>query len=100
MIVVRFKLQCQPDKTEEVMAAHKDVVAPSRAMDGVISFDIGRDIVDPTSFIATVFVDRAALDHQESLSEVAKAMGVFEVSLAGPPDATIFRVASSEPYGE
>jgi quinol monooxygenase YgiN len=57
------------------MAALKDVVAPSRVLDGVISFDIGRDVTDPDAFIATeVFEDQAALDLQESLPEVAKAL--------------------------
>lgn len=53
MIVVRFKVQCQPEKTEQVNAALQEVIAPSRALDGVISFDIGRDLADPNSFIAT-----------------------------------------------
>ena len=47
MIVVRFKVQCQPEKTEQVMAAFEGVIAPSRAVDGVISFDIARDLADP-----------------------------------------------------
>ncbi len=100
MIVIRFMVRCQPGRAEEVMAALKDVVSPSRALDGVISFDIGRDLTDPDSFIATeVFEDRAALDRQESLPEVAVALGVFEQSLAAEPEATIFHVSSSEPWG-
>ena len=100
MIVVRFKVQCQPEKTESVMAALKDVIAPSRALGGVISFDIARDLEDPNSFIATeVFEDRAALDRQESQPEVARALAVFEESLAAEPEATIFHVSSSEPHG-
>src|SRR5438132_2504670 len=101
MIVVRFKVQCQPGKTEQVMAAFKEVIAPSREVDGVISFDIGRDLADPDSFIATeVFVDRAALDRQESLPVVQTTMGLLQDSLVAKPEATIFQVSSSEPYGE
>ena len=100
MIVVRFKVQCQPDKTEQVIAAFEEVIAPSRAVDGVISFDIARDLADPNSFIATeVFEDRAALDRQESLPEVAKTLAVLGQSLAAEPEATIFHVSSSEPHG-
>ena len=100
MIVVRFKVHAQPDKSEQVMQALHDVVAPSRGLDGVISFDIGRDLADPQSFIATeVFEDRAALEHQESLPEVATALGVLEQSLTAEPEATIFEVSSSEPWG-
>jgi quinol monooxygenase YgiN len=100
VIVVRFKVQCQPDKTQQVMAALQDVVAPSRALDGVVSFDIARDLTDPDSFVATeVFEDRDALDRQESLPEVETALAVFEQSLAAEPEATIFHVSSSEPHG-
>ena len=100
MIVVRFKVQCKPDRAERVEVAFKEVVAASRRLDGVISFDIGRDVADPAFFIATeVFADRAALDRQESLPEVAKTLGILEDSLAAEPEATIFHVSSSEPWG-
>ena len=99
MIVVRFKVQCQPEKTEQVAAAMEQVIAPSRALDGVVSFDIGRDLADPDSLIATeVFEDRAALDRQESQPEVATVLGLLEESVAVEPEATIFHVSSSEPH--
>jgi len=101
MIVVRFKMRCQPAKTEQLMALLREVIAPSRTVDGVISFDIARDLADPNAFIATeVFEDRAALDRQESLAEVGKVMAIFPESLAAEPEATIFHVSSSEPYGD
>jgi quinol monooxygenase YgiN len=100
MIVVRFKAKCQPGKTEEALAAFEEVIAPSRALDGVISFDIGRDLTDPDSIIATeVFDDRAALDRQESLPEVGKVLAILPGALAAAPEATIFHVSSSEPHG-
>ena len=100
MIVVRFKVQCQPEKTEQVSAAFEEVIAPSRAVDGVISFDIARDLADPSSFIAIeVFEDQAALERQESLPEVGKTLALLEESVAAEPEATIFHVSSSEPHG-
>ena len=100
MIVVRFKVQCRPEKTEQVMAAFQEVLGPSRAVDGVISFDIARDVADPNLFIAVeVFEDGAALDRQESLPEVAKTLAVLGESVAAAPEATIFHVSSSEPHG-
>jgi quinol monooxygenase YgiN len=98
MIVVRFRVTCRAGKANEVVAVLRDVVLPSRAMDGVISFDIGRDVTDPDVFIATeVFEDRAALGRQESLPEVARAMEIFETALAAEPEETIFHVSSTEP---
>lgn len=100
MIVVRFKIKCRPDSAEEVGAAMENVIAPSRAQDGVISFDIGRDLSDPDSFIATeVFRDREALDRQESQPEVGRVLALLDQSLVAEPEATIFHVSSSEPHG-
>ncbi len=99
MIVVRFKVQCKLAKAAQAMAAFREVVVASRPLGGVVSFDIGRDIVDPNSFVATeVFVDRAALDRQESLPATKKAIGLLEQLVAAPPEATIFHVSSSEPW--
>jgi quinol monooxygenase YgiN len=99
MIVVRFKVQCLPGKTEHALAVFEKVIAPSRQLEGVISFDIGRDLANPDSILAVeVFEDRAALDRQESLPEVDKVMSLLPQILAGPPEATIFHVSSSEPH--
>ncbi len=101
MIVVRFKVQCQPDKAEQAMAAFQRVVPPSRLVEGAIHFDVGRDVTDPNAFIATeVFEDRAALDRQEALAEVQEVVGMLGDLVAAPPEATIYHVASSEPWGE
>jgi quinol monooxygenase YgiN len=100
MIVLRFKVQSRPDKTEELMAALRDVVAPSRQVPGVISFDIARDLADPDTFIATeVFEDDAARDRQESLPGVAAVMALLPECAAAPPEATVFQVSESQPAG-
>ena len=100
MIVVRFKVRCHPEKAEQALAAFREVIGPSREVDGVISFDIGRDLVDPDSFVAVeVFEDRAALDRQESLPVTQKTIGLLGDLLAAEPEATIFHASSSEPWG-
>ena len=99
MIVVRFKVQCQPEMITQAITAFQSIIEPSRAVDGVISFDIGRDVVDPDAFVAVeVFEDRAALDRQESLPEVEQTIAALENLLAGEPAATIYHVSSSEPW--
>ena len=101
MLVVRVMVRSKPDTAEQVMSALKDVVSPSRMLDGVVSFDIGRDLTDPDVFTATeVFEDRAALERQQALPEIAKALEVQQQSLAADPQATIFNVSSSEPWGD
>ncbi len=99
MIVVRFKVRCRPEKTEEALSVFEKVVAPSRALDGVVSFDLGRDLADPDSIFAMeVFEDRAALDRQEALPEVTTVLGLLPELVTAEPEGTIFEVASSVPY--
>lgn len=99
MIVVRFKVTCKAERTEELRAALETVLAPSRVVEGVLHFDIARDIGDPSSFIATeVFADRAALARQEALPEVQGVIALLPGVLAAEPEATIYTVSSSEPW--
>jgi quinol monooxygenase YgiN len=98
VIVLRFRVQCQPARTETLLAAFKEVVAPSREVEGVVSFDITQDILDENTFVATeVFEDKAARERQEALPQVARVMALLPECLAAPPEATIFYVSSSEP---
>ena len=98
MIVLRFKVQCQPDKVEAIADAMRDVVAASRSLTGVIHFDVGRDLTDDNALVATeVFMDVGARDRQEALPEVAKVMSLLPTGLTGPPEATLFHVSSAEP---
>jgi len=100
VLVVRFKMQCQPEKSASVRAVLERVLAASRPLPGVVSFDIAQDLADPHAFVATeVYDDRPSLDRQEALPEVAEALALLESSLTGPPEATIFYVSSSEPWG-
>lgn len=96
MLVIRFRVQCQPDKIDEAVAAFAAVVPPSRDVEGVVSFDIARDVVDPNSIIAVeVFQDEAARTRQESLPEVGRVMSLLPTVVSAPPEATIFNVSSS-----
>jgi quinol monooxygenase YgiN len=98
VIVVRFRVQCQSDKTAELAAAMKDVVDAARELPGVIHFDIARDLTNADALIATeVFEDRAAMEREEALPEVAKVVELMQSgALAAPPEWTVFDVASSE----
>ncbi len=98
MLVVRFKITCRPGKIDRALAVMHPVVGPSRALEGVVHFDIARDIVDPDSIIATeVFEDMAALDRQSAQPEVAAVMNALPELLAAEPEATLYHVSSAEP---
>ena len=99
MIVVRFKVRCQPDRTDEMLALMRDVVVPSRALAGVVHFDVARDVTEPDALLAVeVFDDRDAMDRQEAQPEVAKVMELMESGvLDGPPEWTVFEVVAVDP---
>ena len=91
MVILRQKMRAKPDKSDELMAALAEIIAPARATDGVISLDIARVLLEPDSFIATaVYEDGAALERQESAAEVHRAMAMFADALEAPPERTIF----------
>lgn len=91
MVILRFKIHSKPDKSDQLMAALAEVITPARATQGVINFDIARVLRDPNRFIATaVYEDGAALERQESLSEVHRVMAMLPESLVTPPERTIY----------
>ena len=99
MIVVRFKMHCQPDRVDDAAAVLNDVIAPSRALPGVLNFDIGRDVADPNCFIATeVFEDAVSMDTQEALPQVGAVLALLPNVLAAPPEATRYHVSLAEPH--
>jgi quinol monooxygenase YgiN len=97
MVILRQQMRSKPKRTEDVWAALAAIIPGARNTPGVISLDIARDLLDPESFIATgVYEDGAALERQESASEVQTAMALFPEALAAPPDRTIYD-ASRDP---
>jgi quinol monooxygenase YgiN len=98
VLIVRFKVQCQPDKTADMATAMRAVVEAARGLPGVIHFDVARDLTDEHALIATeVFEDRAAMEREEEIPEVAQIVELMQGgALAGAPEWTIFEVASSE----
>ena len=91
MVILRFKIRSKPDKSDGLMSALAEIITPARATNGVINFDIARDLLDHDSFIATaIYDDGAALEQQELLPEVDRVMALLPESLVAPPDRTIF----------
>ena len=96
MIIVRFKVKARPEKAEDVRAALEAVIEPSRALAGVIRFDIARDLADVDSFVATeVYEDRSVLERQEALPEVEAALALIR-DVAVEREATLYDVVASE----
>jgi len=98
MLVLRFKVTCQSGRGDEAAAIFEPVLKPSRALEGVVHFDVARALDNPDVLIATeVFENAEARARQEALPEVADVMAKLPGLLAGPPEATLFEVSSSRP---
>lgn len=81
------------------MAALAPVVAASRALPGVISIDIARDITDPDAFIATeLYEDREALDRQMELPETKAGLAALRDGLVIERHSLIHHVDRSEGF--
>lgn len=97
MLVVRFRVRCQAAKSDAMIKRMDAVVRAARKLDGVVHFDIGRDITDPNALVATeVFEDRAAMEREEAIPEVAAVIDLIQDgALTEPPAWTIYDVTSA-----
>lgn len=95
MIVVRFKVRCQPEKAEQALSIFREVVAASQGVPGVLKFDMAIDLMDPNTFIATeVFADLAGMQAQERLPSTQRAIALLGDMIAAPPDTDVFETPS------
>jgi quinol monooxygenase YgiN len=91
MIILRQQMRSKPERTDDVLAALAAIIPDARGIQGVISLDIARDLLDPDSFVATgIYEDSSALQRQESALAVHRAMAMFSEALAAPPDRMVF----------
>jgi quinol monooxygenase YgiN len=74
------------------------VIEPSRKLEGVVHFDIARDVVDRDAFIATEVYDKSVLERRESLPEVETALSLIRECTV-EREATLYQVTvtASEP---
>ena len=98
MIVARFKVQCRPDRTDEVAAAIAAVEAPSRELPGVVHFDVARSLTDSNTLVVIeVFTDRQALERQNAQGEVATVLSLIEAgALTGDLEWTVWETSATE----
>lgn len=95
MFVGRFKVQCRPDRTEEMAAAIVAVEAPSRALPGVVHFDVARSLTDPNSFVVIeVFEDRQAWERQNAQQQVSRVLRLVAAgALTGELEWTLWETS-------
>jgi quinol monooxygenase YgiN len=73
----------------------------SRALPGVVSFDVAQDVTDPAIFISTeVYEDQDAVDRQGELPELSGLMACLPELLADGPHGTVFNASVTGPWPE
>lgn len=95
MIIGRFKVTCRPERAEEMAAAIAAVEAPSRALPGVVHFDVTRSLTDADTFVVLeIFEDHQALARQDAQDEVAAVLAlVQEGALAHDLEWTVWETS-------
>jgi hypothetical protein len=66
MLILRQKMRAKPDKSDELMAALAEIIAPARATEGVISLDIARVLLDPIHSSRPWFMRTVLLSNDRS----------------------------------
>jgi quinol monooxygenase YgiN len=75
------------------LALLASTIAPSRALHGVIRFDVGRDIhVPEAAIVVAVFTDFAASKCHQSLAEVRQLRRILPRLVEAPPELQVFDV--------
>lgn len=99
MIVYRVMVTVQPERIDEARGLFARLAVASRAVPGVVNFDIAQDLTDPTRFVSVeVYEDQAALDRQDLLPELRDVMTALGHLLVAPPDGRKFFVSRHEPW--
>lgn len=99
MIVYRVAVTVHPPEIEAARAMFTRLVTASRAVPGVISFDITQDLANPARFISIeVYQNQAAVDRQGLLPELTQVMAALGHLAAGPPAGRKFVISRSEPW--
>lgn len=99
MIIYRVAGKVRSRRIEEARRTFADLSAASRAVPGVVSFDIAQDVTDPEIFVSVeVYEDQSAVDRQGELPELRALMACLGDLLADGPHGTVFHVSATEPW--
>ncbi len=99
MLLVIGRVQCAPERRDELVALLERMQDDSRREEGCLRYGFFAAVEDPLCFVAVEeWADRAALERhfaQPHLREFAR--GLREV-VAAPPEVAIHEVAVTKPF--
>jgi quinol monooxygenase YgiN len=99
MILYRVTVQVREARLDRARLLLRDLVRASRAVPGVISFDILQDPDNSARFVSIeVYENQAALDRQAVLPELDTLMAELDDLLTDGPEGTRFQVFAAQPW--
>ncbi|MEL6308618.1 MAG: putative quinol monooxygenase [Chloroflexota bacterium] len=97
MIFQIVELQIQPDKMDATMALLENLVAGSRAEEGISYYMPTVSTEDPNRLIMLEeYADEAAMTAHRDTSHLKAALGEIGAYLAGKPSYRVYQVAEVE----
>lgn len=99
MLLVIGRVECAPERRDELVALFEKMQDDSRREDGCIRYGFFAAVENPLSFVAVEeWADREALDRhfaQPHLQEFAR--GLLEL-VSAPPEVAIHEISDTKPF--
>ena len=98
MIVITGIVRLRADKLEAARPHLRAFIEATRQEEGCLAYDFGEDAFDPGRLVASEkWRDEAALAAHLQSPHFAAWIAAVQDFAAGPPDLTVYEVASSRP---
>ena len=99
MLLVIGRVQCSPERRDELVAQLEKMQDNSRREDGCLRYGFFAAVEDPQSFIAVEeWADRAALDRHFAQPHLHEFTGRLLELVSGRPEVAIHEIADTKPF--
>jgi quinol monooxygenase YgiN len=99
LLLVIGRVQCSPERRDELVAQLEKMQHNSRREDGCQRYGFFAAVEDPLSFIAVEeWADRAALDRHFAQPHLHEFTGRLLELVSGRPEVAIHEIADTKPF--
>jgi len=99
LLLVIGRVQCSPERRDELVAQLEKMQDNSRREDGCLRYGFFAAVEDPQSLIAVEeWVDRAALDRHFAQPHLHEFTGRLLELVSGRPEVAIHEIADTKPF--
>ena len=98
MILITGTVRLHADKLDAARPHLRALIEATRREDGCLAYNFGEDAFDPGRLVVSeAWRDEAALGAHLQTAHFAAWIAVVQTVAAGPPDLTVYEIASSRP---